>query len=807
MANIGFSLIPRKVVTDPRRIGLWKIGREIGSGASGRVKIARHSRTGQYAAIKIISKIALNSRVSINRMADETEHTQLAIEREIVVMKLLDHPNVMRLYDVWETSTSLYLILEYIQGGELFDHLCNNGKLPVPEALNYFQQIISAIDYCHRFNIAHRDLKPENILLDQDFNIKIADFGMAAWQATDDGLLRTSCGSPHYAAPEIISGVMYNGSAADIWSCGVILFALLAGKLPFDDDDTGALLNKVKTGKFEFPSDMDVLAQDLIGRMLSMDVSERITMPDIMVHPFFVLHPPKVASNVTPRLDNAAQPIDKLLLDPDIFANLRALWNGTDDADIEERLTNVEPTLEKGIYHLLIQYRASNLELYQEEEAKITEERLERKRSRKAKALATAQSYVPGPAEINTSPSSLPPRDDPPTPRRASGQSCLSVQSSVASLAPAQTPEIQVQFSSPVSCSVLLPISPLPPLEVPDLEDDKMQAFFRQIVHHLNVLQAKAAASENGNWSPNLSLLANGSELSAPPSTPYESHSISHQGMRPGTFDVETRTGTTARPLTETRPLSVKRKSRRPTSTIDSSNKENMHDDDYLLVDEDGNIMKRSSLKRGKGRKAGFEKRVHIVEPPARDRTQLIKKQTREPLSPILSDTISCPSPSPNPFSMPPFSSPPKRTWLSNVFNFRPASLSLLSAADCQTTRNECRRRLMAMNIRVVLEDPEGPGVLRCRLEEVKEPSGVMNIFKAVKFKVDFHGPQVYSDGSEGVIMMSLTVAHEKGSAETFKEICRRLEHEWDLNEARGGSPILGGVGNLTECVRDLSQF
>jgi len=129
------------------------------------------------------------------------------MEREIVLMKLVDHPNVLKLYDVWETSTSLYLILEYIQGGELFEQLCSEGRRTPPEALHYFQQIICAVDYLHRFNIAHRDLKLENILVDQESNIKVADFGMAAWQDDLKGrLLKTSCGSPHYAAPEVING-------------------------------------------------------------------------------------------------------------------------------------------------------------------------------------------------------------------------------------------------------------------------------------------------------------------------------------------------------------------------------------------------------------------------------------------------------------------------------------------------------------------------------------------------------------------------------------------------------------------------
>jgi serine/threonine protein kinase len=143
----------------------------------------------------------------------------LGIEREIVIMKLIDHPNVLNLYDVWETKTELYapflrifatelttsyLIMEYVPGGELFDYLVKRGRLPVSEALHYFQQIIHAVDYCHRFNICHRDLKPENLLLDKDKNIKVADFGMAAWEA-GERMLETSCGSPHYASPEIVA--------------------------------------------------------------------------------------------------------------------------------------------------------------------------------------------------------------------------------------------------------------------------------------------------------------------------------------------------------------------------------------------------------------------------------------------------------------------------------------------------------------------------------------------------------------------------------------------------------------------------
>lgn len=260
-----------------------------------------------------------------------------------------------------------YLIMEYVPGGELFDYLVRRGRLPPNEALHYFQQIIFAVDYCHRFNICHRDLKPENLLLDKDKNIKVADFGMAAWQA-DERMLETSCGSPHYASPEIVAGKAYNGSASDIWSCGIILFALLTGRLPFDDDNIRTLLQKVKIGHFEMPDDIDMSARDLLRKMLDKDPEERITMPEIMAHPFFIRSPPRLAGGrelPTPlALDTMARPVPVHDIDPDIMANLRTLWHGATQGEIYKALMSPEKTWEKAIYHLLVKYRNRHLENY-----------------------------------------------------------------------------------------------------------------------------------------------------------------------------------------------------------------------------------------------------------------------------------------------------------------------------------------------------------------------------------------------------------------------------------------------------------
>lgn len=163
-----------------------------------------------------------------------------------------------------------------MEGGELFDHLVSKGRLDVSEALSYFRQIIFGIEYCHQFHICHRDLKPENLLLSKDKKVKIADFGMAVHEANGDQFLETSCGSPHYASPEIIAGKKYHGGASDIWSCGVVLYALLTGRLPFDHDDINELLRKVKLGKFDMPRSIPVEAKDLLSRMLVVDPYTRI---------------------------------------------------------------------------------------------------------------------------------------------------------------------------------------------------------------------------------------------------------------------------------------------------------------------------------------------------------------------------------------------------------------------------------------------------------------------------------------------------------------------------------------------------
>lgn len=261
---------------DPRYVGQWIVGECIGKGGSGRVRIAKHRHSGQLAALKIIPFLPVVDSQILPRLSAKA---RLGIDKEIILLKLMDHPNIIRIYDVFEGEQELYLVLEYIEGGELFDFLTNHGRLSSREALVFFKQIVYGLNYAHTLSIIHRDLKLENILI-QSLTpplIKIADWGMATF-AAPSVLLETSCGSPHYASPEIVSGSEYQGSAIDVWSCGVILYALLVGKFPFDDRDVRVLLSKIKEGHYEIPSFVDPQAKDLLERMLVVDAAARITV-------------------------------------------------------------------------------------------------------------------------------------------------------------------------------------------------------------------------------------------------------------------------------------------------------------------------------------------------------------------------------------------------------------------------------------------------------------------------------------------------------------------------------------------------
>lgn len=255
----------------------FELGKLLGKGTFAKVYHARNIKTEMSVAIKVIDKM----KILKAGMMDQ-------IKREISVMKLVRHPNVVQLFEVMGSKSKIYIVMEYVKGGELFNKMAK-GKLREGVARKYFQQLISGVDFCHSRGVYHRDLKPENLLLDENGNLKISDFGLSALAESkrQDGLLHTACGTPAYVAPEIISKKGYDGAKSDIWSCGVILFVLLAGYLPFHGTNLMEMYRKIKQGEFVFPNWISSDVRELISKILDPQASTRISMSNIMRNPWF----------------------------------------------------------------------------------------------------------------------------------------------------------------------------------------------------------------------------------------------------------------------------------------------------------------------------------------------------------------------------------------------------------------------------------------------------------------------------------------------------------------------------------------
>ncbi|XP_044472430.1 CBL-interacting serine/threonine-protein kinase 5-like [Mangifera indica] len=257
--------------------GKYEMGRLLGKGTFAKVYYGKHIVSGESVAIKIINK----DQVKREGMMEQ-------IQREISVLRLVRHPNIVELKEVMATKKKIFFVMEYVKGGELFAKVAR-GKLKEDLARKYFQQLISAIDFCHSRGVSHRDLKPENLLLDENGDLKISDFGLSALpeQLRNDGLLHTQCGTPAYVAPEIIRKKGYDGATADIWSCGVILYVLLAGFLPFQDANLMNMYRKIFKAQFECPLWISPEAKRLISKLLVSDPGRRITIQAIIRVPWF----------------------------------------------------------------------------------------------------------------------------------------------------------------------------------------------------------------------------------------------------------------------------------------------------------------------------------------------------------------------------------------------------------------------------------------------------------------------------------------------------------------------------------------
>ncbi|XP_037405588.1 CBL-interacting protein kinase 8-like isoform X3 [Triticum dicoccoides] len=293
-----------------RRVGKYEVGRTIGEGTFAKVKFAQNTETGESVAMKVLDR----SSILKHKMVDQ-------IKREISIMKLVRHPNVVRLHEVLASRKKIFIILEFITGGELFDKIIRHGRLSEADARKYFQQLIDGVDFCHSKGVYHRDLKPENLLLDSQGNLKISDFGLSAWPAQGAALLRTTCGTPNYVAPEVLSHKGYDGALADTWSCGVILYVLLAGYLPFDEVDLTTLYGKIESAEYSFPAVFPSGAKSLIRRILDPSPDTRIRIKEIRKDEWFKKNyePAREVENEEVNLDDVNAAFD----DPEDYGKLQ----------------------------------------------------------------------------------------------------------------------------------------------------------------------------------------------------------------------------------------------------------------------------------------------------------------------------------------------------------------------------------------------------------------------------------------------------------------------------------------------------
>lgn len=276
-----------------KTVGDYKLLKTLGEGSFSKVKSAVHVPTGKVYAIKIID---------MNLVKENNMDKQL--EREIKVMKIMNHPNLIKLHAVLHSPKNYFLVLDLAEGGELFNKLAQDGPLPEAAARSYFQQLIDALDYMHKHNTIHRDLKPENLLLDSEGNLKIADFGLSIMANSTSDLLKTRCGTPNYVAPEIFCANGYVGPPADLWSAGVILFVMLAAALPFDAPTLPELARQIMKVQITYPKSFPPGAVNLMKHIIVAAPEERYTIEQIRNDPWFkVNYKPRVAGK-----DNEAFP-------------------------------------------------------------------------------------------------------------------------------------------------------------------------------------------------------------------------------------------------------------------------------------------------------------------------------------------------------------------------------------------------------------------------------------------------------------------------------------------------------------------
>lgn len=307
------------------KVGKYEMGVVLGEGAFSKVRLGVDTVTKAEVAVKIVNQSLIQNMKDMERVI-----------REIHVLKNIKHPNIIRLYEAIDKGTHVYLVMEYAEGGELYEYIAKHGPLPTSEAKKVFHQILSGVDYCHRQLISHRDLKPENVLLDKNLNAKVIDFGLSN-DMQPGVLLKTTCGSPCYAAPEMINGKKYDGAAIDVWSCGVILYCICCGKLPFSEDSQAELFRKISGGVYSIPESVSADAADLIRQFLTVQPEKRITIAQAWQHPWLA------SFNSTASLTSDEDPARPLAVSLEVAAGDMSLDDGADGPLKEDVLFELLP--------------------------------------------------------------------------------------------------------------------------------------------------------------------------------------------------------------------------------------------------------------------------------------------------------------------------------------------------------------------------------------------------------------------------------------------------------------------------------
>lgn len=371
-------------------VGNFSLGKTLGEGTFGEVKLAIHIKTEEKVAAKVLEKKRINSIADVKR-----------VSREIRILKKVRHDNTIHLYEVVDTPTAIYFITENCDGGELFDFIVRHTKLLEPQACFFFRQLVEGVSYLHSQDITHRDLKPENLLLQSSphgWRLKIIDFGLSN---THEGgrLLQTACGSPCYAAPEMIAGERYIGPMVDVWSMGVVLFTLVAGYLPFEDPNTGALYKKILSGSYQCPKWVSTECRDLLRVILNTDPELRADVDRIRLHPWFrkadvMPSPPSIFPTSVDEVDQ------------DVLAQMRTLGFNTED--VSARLLSARHDDASTTYYLLLRKALREKELREAgvavQEAGATHDR----ESKTAQAAASISQHLDKPASAVSVSSSNP---------------------------------------------------------------------------------------------------------------------------------------------------------------------------------------------------------------------------------------------------------------------------------------------------------------------------------------------------------------------------------------------------------------